>query len=357
VTALTQDPSLSAQVIQGRATEALAKVCVSRGAAACVDLASEVAALWDDLSAPEAPSPGRATGLRDLDGVLGGGLLEEQLVIIAARPAMGQSALALQAAAAMARRSGRVALFFSLEMPRRELLLRLISAEADVDSEDIRTRSIDEESWNRVSNAGAALARVPLVINDAKDVSLADIRAIALQERARRGALECVVVDYIQLVSSSGGRRNDTREQQVSEISRGLKVLAGVLECPVIALSQLSRKVEERSDKRPMLSDLRESGAIEQDADIVLFVYRDEMYDKNTEAKGIAELIVAKQRNGPTKTARTRFRADRTTFSDLSESEVAEAESAPRRPTGERRRRRRGSAARNEFITEDDSDA
>ena len=330
----------TADQIQTMVSATLAKVCLTRSASATVTLEDEVAALWTELEQSSDPVPPRSTGVRDLDEILGGGTQPGQFVVIAARPAMGKTSLALQIGESMARSQGRPSLFFSLEMPRRELRLRLICSAADIEREQLLKRSLDDDGWDRLNRAGAELARVPLLINDTKELTFASLRAIALQETAKRGPLGAVIVDYLQLMETT--QSDENRARQIAEITRGLKVLAGVLECPVFALSQLSRKVEERPNKRPMLSDLRESGAIEQDADIVVFVYRDEVYNKGTEDKGIAELIVAKQRNGPTNTARVRFRADRTTFIDLDESERQPRETTPKttyqRNTKSRRR-------------------
>lgn len=341
----------TAEQIQSMASATLAKVCLVRSASATVSLEDEVLAMWAELEQPSDPVPPRSTGLRDLDEILGGGTQPEQLIVVAARPAMGKTSLVTQIGRCMAAAQGLPVLFFSLEMPRRELRLRLLCEAADVERSQLLGRTLDDDGWDRLNRAGAELARVPMFINDTKEISFADIRAIALQETARRGPLGAVIVDYVQLVKAA--RADDNRAQQIADITRGLKILAGVLKCPVFALSQLSRKVEERPNKRPLLADLRESGAIEQDADIVIFVYRDEVYNKGADNKGIAELIVAKQRNGPTNTARVRFRADRTSFFDLDESELAERESAQQTSYQRRTKRRRSN---NATATEDQDD-
>jgi replicative DNA helicase len=182
---------------------------------------------------------------------------------------------------------------------------------------------MDDEEFTRLSNAGARLYSLPIVYNDAKELSLADVRAIVLQHIARHGEIELIVIDYLQLMQIQCGR-DDNRARAIGDVTRGLKVLAGVANCPIIVLSQLNRDLEKRTDKRPLLADLRESGSIEQDADMVWFIYRDEVYDKQSHDKGIAEIIVAKHRNGPTGTVRTRFRNARTTFLDLDENEEAQ---------------------------------
>ncbi len=340
----------TAEQIQAMASATLAKVCLARSASATVTLEDEVLAMWAELEQPSDPVPPRSTGIRDLDEILGGGTQPEQLVVIAARPAMGKTSLVTQIGRCMAAAKGLPVLFFSLEMPRRELRLRLLCEAADVDRDGLVGRTLDDDGWDRLNRAGAELARIPLLINDTKEISFADIRAIALQETAKRGPLGAVIVDYVQLVKAANASEN--RAQQIAEITRGMKVLAGVLKCPLFALSQLSRKVEERPNKRPQLSDLRESGAIEQDADIVIFVYRDEVYNKGTDDKGIAEIIVAKQRNGPTNTARVRFRADRTSFHDLDESEERERQTTYQQRTKTKRSKKPYATATEE--TDDD---
>jgi replicative DNA helicase len=242
---------------------------------------------------------GVPTGYTDLDQ-LTGGLQRSDLIILAARPSMGKTAFAL-------------GLAYGAEMSADQLVQRLLATETGVDSHRLRLGMIDDSEWDRISRAFGRLSEAKIYIDDAANASIMDVRSKARRLQAERG-LDLLIVDYLQLMS---GRRSENRVQEISEISRGLKGLARELNVPVIALSQLSRAVETRSDHRPMLSDLRESGSIEQDADIVMFIYRDEKYDENSDKKGIAEIIIAKHRNGPVGSINLRF-FDRTArFADL----------------------------------------
>ncbi|HVL24890.1 MAG TPA: replicative DNA helicase [Thermomicrobiales bacterium] len=255
---------------------------------------------------------GVPTGYTDLDQ-LTGGLQRSDLLILAARPSMGKTAFALGLAYGAAVQHGRSVGIFSLEMSADQLVQRLLATETGVDSHRLRLGMIDDSEWDRISRAFGRLSEAKIYIDDAANASIMDVRSKARRLQAERG-LDLLIVDYLQLMS---GRRSENRVQEISEISRGLKGLARELNVPVIALSQLSRAVETRSDHRPMLSDLRESGSIEQDADIVMFIYRDEKYDENSDKKGIAEIIIAKHRNGPVGSINLRF-FDRTArFADL----------------------------------------
>ena len=255
---------------------------------------------------------GVATGYTDLDQ-LTGGLQKSDLIIIAARPSVGKTAFALGMAYGAAVQNGKTVGVFSLEMSAEQLVQRLLSTETGVDSHRLRLGQIDDNEWDRISRAFGRLAEANIFIDDQAGAGIMDVRSKARRLQAEHG-VDLIIVDYLQLMS---GRRSENRVQEISEISRGLKGLARELNVPVIALSQLSRAVESRSDHRPMLSDLRESGSIEQDADIVMFIYRDEVYDTDTEKKGIAEIIVAKHRNGPVGSINLRF-FDRTArFADL----------------------------------------
>jgi replicative DNA helicase len=275
---------------------------------------------------------GLATGLDDFDR-LTSGLQEQNLVIVAARPSMGKSGLALGIARYVAADLRRPVLFFSLEMSKVELANRLLSSEAKVDSKRLRTGRLDDRDWRSVGDALGRLNDAPLFIDDTPSISLMEIRAKARRLKQREKDLALVVVDYLQLMQSEG-RRPDSRVQEVAEMSRGLKMLAKEMEIPVIALSQLSRQPESRTDKRPMLSDLRESGAIEQDADIVAFIYRDEVYDAESADKGIAELIVAKHRNGATDNVRLAFLGHYATFANLARGTRAPGGPGPGGPGG-----------------------
>ncbi len=255
---------------------------------------------------------GVPTGYADMDQ-LTGGLQRSDLIILAARPSMGKTSLALGMAYGSAVSHGKTVGIFSLEMSAEQLVQRLLSMETGVDSHRLRLGQIDDGEWDRISRAFGRLAEAKIYIDDQAGAGVMDVRSKARRLQAEHG-LDLVVVDYLQLMS---GRRSENRVQEISEISRGLKGLARELNVPVIALSQLSRAVESRADHRPMLSDLRESGSIEQDADIVMFIYREEKYEEDTEKKGIAEIIVAKHRNGPVGSINLRF-FDRTArFADL----------------------------------------
>jgi replicative DNA helicase len=255
---------------------------------------------------------GTASGYADLDQ-LTGGLQKSDLIIIAARPSVGKTAFALGVAYGAAVQHQKTVGIFSLEMSADQLVQRLLSMETGVDSHRLRLGQIDDNEWDRISRAFGRLAEANIFIDDSAGMNVMELRSKARRLQAEHG-LNLVIVDYLQLMSS---RKSENRVQEISEISRSLKGLARELNVPVIALSQLSRAVETRADHRPMLSDLRESGSIEQDADIVMFIYRDEVYDPNTEKKGIAEIIVAKHRNGPVGTINLRF-FDRTArFADL----------------------------------------
>jgi replicative DNA helicase len=252
---------------------------------------------------------GTPTGFTDLDELLNG-LQPSTLNIIGARPSMGKTALALCIATNVAKHSRLPVLFFSLEMGHYELASRVLSIEAKVDSKKLRTGQLDTSDWTKISQAIGRL-EAPLLIDENPNVTVMEIRAKARRVKASHNGLGLVVVDYLQLMSGTGA---ENRQLEISEISRGLKILARELECPIIALSQLSRGLEARSDKRPMLADLRESGSIEQDADVVMFIYRDEVYNKETSDKALAEIIVSKHRSGPTGDVRLVFLKEYTKF-------------------------------------------
>jgi replicative DNA helicase len=254
---------------------------------------------------------GVPTGFRDLDEVLLG-WQPSNLIVVAARPGQGKTAFALGTATHAALYEHRPVVFFSMEMGYLELTQRILAAEAGVDSRLLRTGRISETDWSRISKAVGRLADAPLFIDDNPHLTVMDMRAKCRRLKAQHGDLGLVVVDYLQLMST--GRRAENRQVEVSELSRGLKVLARDLDVPVLALSQLNRSLEYRADKRPMLADLRESGALEQDSDIVAFVYRDDTYHPDSPDRGTAEIIVAKHRNGPVGSTKLVFHADYTTF-------------------------------------------
>jgi replicative DNA helicase len=238
---------------------------------------------------------GVPTGYADLDRLLSG-LQPSNLLIVGARPAMGKTSFATGIVAHAAMEHGVPVLMFSLEMSHLELTQRLLCAEARVDATKLRTGNLDEEDWRRISQAVGRLGEAPIFIDDNPMLTVMDIRGKARRLKAR-GGLGLIVVDYLQLMSGRNGAEN--RQVEVSEISRGLKILARELEVPIVALSQLSRNLETRTDKRPLLADLRESGSLEQDADVVMFIYRDEVYNQDSTERGMAEILVAKHRNGP----------------------------------------------------------
>jgi replicative DNA helicase len=256
---------------------------------------------------------GIPTGFAELDR-LTSGLQPSNLVIVAARPGVGKSSLGLDVARHASVRAGVPTVVFSLEMSRTELVQRLMCAECTVDMQRLRTGRMEEADWTRLTRSLGRLADAPLYIDDSPGTTMMEIRAKCRRLKQRHG-LGLVVVDYLQLMQPS--RRFENRQQEVSEISRSMKLLAKELNVPVIAISQLSRQTESRSDRRPMLSDLRESGALEQDSDVVLFIYRDELYDPESPRKGEADLILAKHRNGPTDTVTVTFQGQYSRFAPM----------------------------------------
>jgi len=258
---------------------------------------------------------GITTGFAKLDN-LTSGLQNSDLIILAARPAMGKTAFALNLARNAAIEGGVPVAVFSLEMAKEQLSMRMLCAEARVDSSRIRSGFLNQDDWNRITDAAGRLTDAPIYIDDAPDISTTSIRTKSMRMKLDKG-LGMIIIDYLQLMR--GSINTERRDLEISEISRSLKILAKELNIPVIALSQLNRKLEERSDKRPQLSDLRESGALEQDADLVAFIYRDEVYnrDENNPNRGTAEIILAKQRNGPTGVAPLAFLAAYTRFENL----------------------------------------
>ncbi|MGW6262984.1 replicative DNA helicase [Streptomyces sp. NPDC055085] len=241
---------------------------------------------------------GVSTGFRDMDS-LTGGLQAGQMIVVAARPAVGKSTLAVDFARSCSIKHGLTSQIFSLEMGRHELSMRIASAEAKVALHHMRSGTMTDDDWTRLARRMPDIDAAPLFIEDSPNITLNHIRSRARKRKAKNG-LALIIVDYIQLMESGSTRYADNRQQQVSEISRGLKLLAKELEVPVVALSQLNRESEKRTDKRPVISDLRESGAIEQDADMVILLHRDDVHEKESPRAGEADLIVAKHRNGPT---------------------------------------------------------
>ncbi|MCU1357566.1 MAG: replicative helicase [Acidimicrobiales bacterium] len=257
---------------------------------------------------------GTPTGYDDFDE-LTAGLQPNALIVVGARPGMGKTSFAMGMAGHAALTEARPVLFFSLEMSRLELTQRLLCSEARVDSKKIRNGRLDDGDWSRISHAIGRLGEAQLWIDDNPNVTVMEIRSKARRLQSRVGQLGMIVVDYIQLMSGRSGA--ESRQVEVAEISRGLKILARELECPVVALAQLNRSLEQRADKRPMLSDLRESGSLEQDADVVVFLYRDEHYNAESPDRGTAEVLVAKHRAGPTGVVRLAFLDHYTKFANM----------------------------------------
>lgn len=256
---------------------------------------------------------GLPTGFRDLDR-LTSGLQPSDLILVAARPSMGKTAFTLNIAQNVGVKQHKTVAFFSLEMSQEQLVQRLLCQIAHIDSQKLRTGQLNsDDEWTKLTDACDKLYQAPIYIDDTPGISVTEMRSKARRLKAEHG-LDLIIVDYLQLMQ---GRNSESRQQEISEISRSLKALARELKVPLIALSQLSRSVESRQDKRPMLSDLRESGALEQDADIVSFLYREDYYDKETENQHITEIILAKHRNGPVGSVKLYFKGEYTLFLNL----------------------------------------
>ncbi|MEY2782095.1 MAG: Replicative helicase [Pseudomonadota bacterium] len=259
---------------------------------------------------------GVPTGFYDLDRMTSG-LQSGDLVVLAARPSMGKTAFAINIAEHVALNEGLPVAVFSMEMGASQLAVRVVGSIGRIDQGRLRTGKLHDDEWPRLTEAIEKLRTVSLHIDETPGLTPSELRANARRLSRQCGKLGLIVVDYLQLMSGSGGSGGDNRATELGEISRGLKMLAKELQCPVIALSQLNRSVEQRTDKRPMMSDLRESGAIEQDADIIMFIYRDDYYNKDSKDPGVAEIIIGKQRNGPTGTVRLTFLKNLTRFESL----------------------------------------
>lgn len=258
---------------------------------------------------------GIATGFLDLDYKTSG-LQPSDLILVAARPSMGKTAFVLNIAQYVAFHSDLCTAIFSLEMSKEQLVNRLFSLESRVDAQKLRSGDLSDADWEKLIEGAGTIGRSKLIIDDTPGISISELRSKCRKYKLEHD-LKLIIIDYLQLMSGSGGRASDSRQQEISDISRSLKGLARELNVPVVALSQLSRAVEQRPDHRPMLSDLRESGAIEQDADVVMFIYRDDYYNKDTEDKGIAEIIIAKQRNGPIGTVNLVWLPEYTKFANM----------------------------------------
>ena len=261
---------------------------------------------------------GISTGFRDLDRDTSG-LQKSDLILVAARPSMGKTAFTLNIATYAAMHGHTVA-FFSLEMSKEQLVQRMLCSEGGIDSQRLRTGQLEDADWDRLINTADRVSKASIYIDDTAGINVMDLRSKARRLKAEHG-LDLIVIDYLQLMQGRARSNSDNRQQEISEISRSLKALARELDVPVVALSQLSRSVESRTVKKPMLSDLRESGSLEQDADIVMFLYREDYYDQETERKNITEVIIAKHRNGPIGTIELFFQKEFTKFRDLSHME------------------------------------
>jgi replicative DNA helicase len=257
---------------------------------------------------------GIPTGFTELDRMTAG-FQRSDLIIVAARPSVGKTAFALNIAQNVATKTNENVAIFSLEMSAQQLVMRMLCAEGNINAQNLRTGKLTAEDWGKLTMAMGSLSNAGIYIDDTPSIRVSEIRAKCRRLKQESG-LGMVLIDYLQLIQGSG-RNRENRQQEVSEISRALKALARELEVPVIALSQLSRSVEQRQDKRPMMSDIRESGSIEQDADIVAFLYRDDYYDKDSENKNIIEIIIAKQRNGPVGTVQLAFIKEYNKFVNL----------------------------------------
>ncbi|MCI8478668.1 MAG: replicative DNA helicase [Oscillospiraceae bacterium] len=317
MTAMVQEGTGTAQEVLEAVEQRIYAIRQGRAAQGLEHISTVLLNVYDrlnELAASGSTVPGLSTGLPDVDNAISG-LNRSDLILLAARPGMGKTSMALNILLHAGKYSGKTVVFFSLEMSREQLAMRLISGEAFVDNKKLVTGRLNEDDWVKIAAASAALNKTQILIDDNPSLSVADMNA-----KCRRvDNLGLVVIDYLQLMTSAGGRNyaGENRQQVVSDISRALKIMAKELQVPVLCLSQLSRAGVARSNKRPILSDLRESGAIEQDADIVLFLYREDYYDEETENHNLAECIIAKNRHGETGTVELQWLPEYTTFSSL----------------------------------------
>lgn len=317
LTALIQQGTDSAHAVLEVAEQKIYAIRQGRNPKGLEHISSVLVKVFDQLNilaASDSEIPGLSTGLHDLDMALTG-LNPSELVLLAARPGMGKTSFALNVLLHAGKYSGKTVVFFSLEMSREQLASRLIASEAFVDGKRLVTGKLTDDDWDKVSLAAASLNKTNILIDDNPTLSVADMNA-----KCRRvDNLGLVIIDYLQLMQAAGGKNNysENRQQVVSDISRALKIMSKELNVPVLCLSQLSRANEARADKRPMLSDLRESGAIEQDADVVMFLYREDYYNKESENHNIAECIIAKNRRGETGTVQLQWLPEFTAFSSL----------------------------------------
>ena len=317
MTAMIQEGTGTAQDVLEAAEQRIYAIRQGRAARGLEHISGVILNVYErlaELAASDSAVPGLSTGLPDVDMAISG-LNKSDLILLAARPGMGKTSFALNVLLHAGKFSGKTVVFFSLEMSREQLAMRLISGESFVDNKKLVTGRLNDEDWSRIAAASAALNKTRILIDDDPSLSVADMNA-----KCRRvDDLGLVVIDYLQLMTSAGEktRSGDNRQQIVSDISRALKIMAKELNAPVVCLSQLSRGPESRTNKRPMLSDLRESGAIEQDADIVMFLYRDDYYNEDSEDHNLAECIIAKNRHGETGTVELQWLPEYTTFSSI----------------------------------------
>ncbi|MBO4678241.1 MAG: replicative DNA helicase [Lachnospiraceae bacterium] len=307
----------SVETIMDEAEKNIFRVLQRRNAGDFVPISTVVNNALDKISLAarnKGAVTGIPTGFIDLDFKTAG-LQPSDLVLIAARPSMGKTAFVLNIAQHIAFRQGLPAAIFSLEMSKEQLVNRLFSLQSGVDAQKLRTGNLDESDWESLIEGATDIGQSKLIIDDTPGISIGELRSKCRRYKLEQG-LSIIMIDYLQLMTGSG-KNAESRQQEISEISRSLKGLARELQVPVIALSQLSRAVESRPDKRPMLSDLRESGAIEQDADVVMFIYRDDYYNHESPDKGISEIIIAKQRNGPIGTVKLAWLPELTKFANL----------------------------------------
>ncbi|RXK18532.1 replicative DNA helicase [Macrococcus sp. DPC7161] len=332
------DDSVDFETLLSDAEKRISDIATNRGSDGFKDISTVLTQVFENaemLDSNKGQTPGIPTGYRDLDAMTAG-FNRNDLIIIAARPSVGKTAFALNIAQQVAVHDDNYSVgIFSLEMGADQLATRMICSTGNVDSNRLRTGTMDADDWKRFTVAIAKLSKTKIFIDDTPGIRITDIRSKCRRLKQEHG-LDMILIDYLQLIQGSGSRSSENRQQEVSEISRMLKALARELECPVIALSQLSRGVEQRQDKRPMMSDIRESGSIEQDADIVAFLYRDDYYnrgggeegeDQQVDAgaqseNGEIEIIIAKQRNGPTGTVKLMFMKQYNKFADMEYAHV-----------------------------------
>lgn len=318
ITAAVSDGSSTGRDVLEMAEQRIYAIRQGRSSQGLIHISQAVLDVFDrlsELAKREESIPGLSTGLKDVDRVIAG-LNKSDLILLAARPGMGKTSMALNIVLQVGKKSGKTVVFFSLEMSREQLAMRLLSCESYVDNKKLMRGDLNEEEWVKIADAASSLNECNILLDDNPSLTVADMNA-----KCRRvDNLGLVVIDYLQLMQAAGEKSNysnENRQQVVSDISRALKIMAKELNVPVLCLSQLSRANESRQDKRPMLSDLRESGAIEQDADIVMFIYREDYYKETSDNHNQAELIIAKNRHGETGTVNLQWLPEYTTFSDL----------------------------------------